>query len=217
MVVVRQFGQRDYLPMLAFQRDLQRARADAATPDTLILTGHEPVLTLGRSHTEPDLRAPLAAVEAAGIAIVQTERGGDITYHGPGQLVAYGIIHLGEWGIGVVDYVAGLEEAAIRMLAEYGVAASRMPKARGAWVGDRKIASVGVNVRRRVTMHGIAINLAPDLAHFALINPCGLEGVEMTSVAAETGRAVGIEEAGAAFARHFAAVFGCELLTEARV
>lgn len=212
-ITVRDLGRNDYLDVLALQRACQDARAEGEAPDTLFLTEHEPVLTLGRSHPEPDLRQPMAAVEAAGISIVQTERGGDITYHGPGQLVVYGIIDLKAWGIGAVDYVNGLEEAAIRMLGGWGIAARRVTKARGAWVGARKIASVGVNVRRHVTMHGIAINLSPNMDHFALINPCGLSGVEMTSVLRETGRDVGVAEAGDAFVREFEAVFGCSMGT----
>ena len=208
-ITVRDLGKTDYLEVLAIQRACQAARADGEAPDTLLLTEHEPVLTLGRSHPEPDLRQPMAAVEAAGISIVQTERGGDITYHGPGQLVVYGVIDLKAWGIGAVDYVTGLEEAAIHLLGAWGIGARRVSKARGAWVGNRKIASVGVNVRRHVTMHGIAINLAPNMEHFALINPCGLAGVEMTSVLRETGRAVGISDAGAAFVQEFEAVFDC--------
>ncbi len=208
-ITVRDLGRTDYVDVLALQRARQVARANGEAPDTLFLTEHKPVLTLGRSHPDPDLRQPMAAVEAAGISIVQTERGGDITYHGPGQLVVYGIIDLKAWGIGAVDYVTGLEEAAIRLLAGWGIGARRMAKARGAWVDGRKIASVGVNVRRHVTMHGIAINLAPDMEHFALINPCGLAGVEMTSVIRETGRAVSVAAAGAAFVREFEAVFEC--------
>ncbi len=214
-ITVRDLGRTDYLDVLALQRACQVARADGEAPDTLFLTEHEPVLTLGRSHPDPDLRAPMAAVEAAGISIVQTERGGNITYHGPGQLVVYGIIDLKAWGIGAVDYVTGLEEATIRLLAGWGISARRMAKARGAWVDGRKIASVGVNVRRHVTMHGIAINLAPDMEHFALINPCGLDGVEMTSVIRETGRSVGVAEAGAAFVREFEAVFECSVVARA--
>jgi lipoate-protein ligase B len=212
VITVRDLGRTDYLEALALQRACQAARADGEAPDTLFLTEHEPVLTLGRTHPEPDLRQPMAAVEAAGISIVQTERGGDITYHGPGQLVVYGIIDIKDWGIGAVDYVSGLEEAAIRLLAEWGITARRRAQARGAWVGERKIASVGVNVRRRVAMHGIAINLAPNLEHFALINPCGLAGVEMTSVLRETGRNISVPEAGAPFVRQFEAVFGCSAI-----
>ncbi len=214
-ITVRDLGRTDYLEVLALQRTCQAARADQEAPDTLFFTEHEPVLTLGRSHPDPDLRQPMAAVEAAGISIVQTERGGDITYHGPGQLVVYGIIDLKAWGLGAVDYVSGLEEVAIRLLTDWGIAVRRVTKARGAWVGNRKIASVGVNVRRHVTMHGIAINLAPDMHHFALINPCGLAGVEMTSVLRETGREISVAEAGATFVGQFEAVFGCSVAIRA--
>jgi lipoate-protein ligase B len=121
--------------------------------------------------------------------------------------VAYGIIDLRAWRIGVVDYVSGLEEAGIRLAAGFGVTATRRAGARGVWIEGRKLVSVGVHVSRGVTMHGIAINIDADLSPFDLINPCGMPGTEMTSLAKETGRAVPMSDAMAAFVRHFAGVF----------
>jgi lipoyl(octanoyl) transferase len=180
--VVREIGLTEYGAALEIQRSLRQERIAGTLPDTLILTEHSPVITLGKNHPAPDLRAPLEQVVAQGIPIVQTERGGDITYHGPGQLVVYGIIDLRAWDIGVVDYVTGLEEAAIRALAVSGIVAGRKAGARGCWVGGRKIASVGVHVSRGVTMHGIAINVGVNLQPFDLMNPCGMADVEMTSM-----------------------------------
>ncbi len=205
--VVRDLGVLAYEPALALQRGLRAARIAGAAPDTVLLVEHPPVITLGKHHPEPDLAVPRALVAGAGIEIVQAERGGDITYHGPGQLVAYGIIDLRGWGFGVVDYVTGLEACAIALAAEYGVAAVRTPGARGAWVESRKVASVGVHVSRGVTLHGIAINIAMDLSPFELIHPCGMPGTQMTTLAAESGRAIGMEEAKSAFVRHFATIF----------
>lgn len=193
------------------QRRLQGERAGGGGEDVLLLTEHEPVLTLGRNHPEPDLRAPLAAVAAAGITIVPTERGGDITYHGPGQLVAYGIIDSRAWRLPVVDYVAGLEETVIRVLSRWEISGRQVREARGVWVGQRKVASVGVNVRRGVTMHGIALNVADALEAFELINPCGMGNVEMTSMEREVGEAVDLDGVKQAFVEAFAAVFSCEV------
>lgn len=209
-ITVVQAGRSAYVSMLERQRELQARRREAG-PDLLILTEHAPVFTLGKSHPVPDLRVPAGDARLATIPIVPTERGGDITYHGPGQLVAYGIIDLRGWSLGVTDYVDGLEETVVRTLASFGIAGERRPGARGAWVGDRKIASLGVNVRRWVTMHGIALNVDLDLEPFTLINPCGLVGVQMTSIARECGRAISVDEAAAAFVRHFAQVFDAQL------
>ena len=208
-VVVRDLGLTDYGEVHRLQRELQAERVRGEGSDTLLLTEHRPVFTLGRNHPEPNLRATADMVRAAGIEVAQTERGGDITYHGPGQLVAYGIIDLRAWGLGVVDYVEALEDAMFGVLAEWGVEGRRHECARGAWVGERKIGSVGLHVRRFVSMHGAALNVAPDMAHIALMNPCGLEDTEMTSLAAEAAQPVTVAQASEAFVRHFARVLDC--------
>ena len=210
-VVVRDLGLTDYGEVHRLQRELQAERVRGEGADTLLLTEHRPVFTLGRNHPEPNLRATAGMVRAAGIEVAQTERGGDITYHGPGQLVAYGIIDLRAWGMGVVDYVEALEDAMFGVLAEWGVEGRRHECARGAWVGERKIGSVGLHVRRFVSMHGAALNVAPDMAHIALMNPCGLEDTEMTSLAAEAAQPVTVAQASEAVVRHFARVLRCEV------
>ncbi|HKS93020.1 MAG TPA: lipoyl(octanoyl) transferase LipB [Tepidiformaceae bacterium] len=209
-IKVHDLGLTDYRDALDTQRELQAARIAGEAPDTLLLTEHRPVLTLGRAHPAPDLRVPAGAVQDAGIEIVATERGGDITYHGPGQLVAYGIVDLRGWDLPLLDYVAGLEQTVIRLLARRGIEANQRHGARGVWVEGRKIASVGIHVRRWVTMHGIALNVAPDMAHFELINPCGLAGIEMTSMERELGTSPPMTEVKAAFVDAFAEVFRCE-------
>ena len=208
-VRVYQLGTTGYSQVHKLQQRIQAQRREGTGEDTLLLTEHRPVFTLGRSHPVPNLKdgADLDALSA--IEIVPTERGGDITYHGPGQLVAYGIIDLKAWDLKVLDYVTGLEETVIGVLADWGLRGDRLPGARGVWVAGRKIASVGLNVRRWVTMHGIALNVAPDLDHFALINPCGLKDVEMTSLAREMEEPVSITQAAEAFVFHFARVFSC--------
>lgn len=209
-LAVHDLGLTGYEPVLRLQRGLQLQRRERGGQDILLLTEHRPVLTLGRGHPEPALRVPSEEIARLGIAVVPTERGGDITYHGPGQLVAYGIVDLREWGIGAVDYVSGLERAVIAVAAEWGVAAERDGRGRGAWVAGRKIASIGVNVRRGVTMHGVALNVSPELGPFDLIDPCGMPGVEVTSLALAHGRPIEPAAVREAFIRAFAAVFGCQ-------
>ncbi len=209
-LAVRHLGLTGYGEVHRLQQRLQTERCRGEGVDTLLLTEHRPVFTLGRNHPDPSLRAAVGAVRAQGIEIAQTERGGDITYHGPGQLVAYGIIDLRAWGIGVVDYVAALEETMIGVLGEWGVAGGRHECARGVWVEGRKIGSVGLHVRRYVSMHGAALNVAPDMAHIALMNPCGMADAEMTSLTAEADKSVAVAEVAEAFVHHFARVLDCE-------
>ena len=214
-VHVYHLGTTSYSDVHELQRRLQAQRRDGAGVDALLLTEHRPVFTLGRSHTAPDLRVSAETVRNYGIEIVQTERGGDITYHGPGQVVAYGIIDLKSWDCGVLDYVTGLEDAAIGLLGDWGLRGERDAHGRGVWVEGRKIASVGLHVRRWVTMHGIAINVDPDMSHFDLINPCGMPDVEMTSLSAELRKHASIDEVREAFVSHFGRVFGCAIVPEA--
>lgn len=216
-IAVRDLGLTDYGPVHRLQQELQAERVRGEGVDTLLLTEHRPVFTLGRNHPEPNLRASAELVRAAGIDVAQTERGGDITYHGPGQLTAYGIIDLRAWGLGVVDYVEALEHTMFGVLEEWGVEGRRHECARGVWVGERKIGSVGLHVRRFVSMHGAALNVSPDMQHISFMNPCGLEDTEMTSLAAETGTAITVGEVGEAFVRQFARVLGCEVVEAARV
>lgn len=204
-------GTTSYDEVHQLQQRLQVQRREGAGLDTLLLTEHRPVFTLGRSHPNPDLRVGTDTVRQWGIEIVQTERGGDITYHGPGQLVAYGIVDLKAWGVGVLDYVHGLEEAVIGTLADWGLRGTRSDKGRGVWVDGRKIASVGLNVRRWVTMHGVALNIDPDMSHWELINPCGMSDVEVTSMATEVGKQVAFDEVRESFAFHFGRVFECNV------
>ncbi len=206
---VYDLGATSYGDVHRLQRRLQAQRREGAGFDSLLLTEHRPVITLGRSHPEPDLRVPLQTIKNYGIELHQTERGGDITYHGPGQLVAYGIVDLKGWNLGVIDYVDGLEETVIGVLADWGLRAEHREGARGVWVGGRKIASLGLNVRRWVTMHGIALNVDPDMSHFDLINPCGMPDVEMTSLSAEMNKQVPMADVSESFVFHFGRVFSC--------
>ncbi len=212
-----ELGRTRYEDALALQRRLQAERKLGRAPDTLLLTEHEPVLTVGRNAGLDHLLVPPAELAARGIALVRVERGGDITYHGPGQLVAYPILDLTGFGRDVRRYIWRLEETAVRLLAHFGVRGERRPGTPGVWVGPRKVASVGVYISRWVTMHGIAINVDMDLTPFTLIHPCGLVGLEMTTLAQESGRPVPMEEAARAYRDAFATVFGCPLAPAAAV
>jgi lipoyl synthase len=208
-VKVFQLGTTAYPQVHKLQQRLQAQRRAEAGEDTLLLTEHRPVLTLGRSHPVPDIKAGADTSRLQEIDIIQTERGGDITYHGPGQLVAYGIIDLKGWELSVLDYVTGLEDAVMGVLDDWGARGERVPGARGVWVDGRKIASVGLNVRKWVTMHGIALNVAPNMAHFDLINPCGMNDIEMTCLSDELRKPISISAVAEAFVYHFSRVFQC--------
>ena len=185
---------------------LQEARVDACAqgaPDAIFLLEHPPVYTLGRG---AEVRH-LGSAAQTGIPIVRSARGGQVTYHGPGQLVAYPIVDLGRRGRDVRAYVSGLEDAVIRMLGTLGLVGTRWPGNPGVWVARRKIGSIGIAVRRWVTWHGVALNVRAETAPFAAITPCGIAGLEMTSIEAE-GVAVSMGRARAAFLDAFVDVFG---------
>jgi lipoate-protein ligase B len=174
-------GRANYEETLDLQRRLHARRVAGEIPDVVLTVEHPPVFTLGRSGSRQHVLASAEDLKREGIAIFEVERGGDVTYHGPGQLVVYPILDLRDHGRDVKRYVAALEEAAIRTLADVGIEAGRRPGYPGVWVKARKIASIGVYVRHWVTRHGLALNVAVDRAHFAMINPCGL-GVEVASI-----------------------------------
>ncbi len=198
----------DYAEVLARQEALHARRAEGGAADTLLLLEHRRVYTLGRSAEAGHVLLSEEALERAGIACVRASRGGDVTYHGPGQLVGYPILHLGEAGLRVLDFVAGLEEALIRAAAGYGVEAGRDPRNRGVWVGGSKLAALGIRVARQVTMHGFALNVNTRLEDYGGIVPCGLRGVGVTSLSALLGRPLEMGEVKARVAASFRAVFG---------
>jgi len=188
--------------------DLQRALFDRAADDYLLLLEHPHVYTLGRRASLEHVLVPPASV---GAELVETDRGGDVTYHGPGQLVGYPILTLPEWSDGradVVAYVRQVEEVLVRVLADFGIAAARSDGFTGVWVGDEKVAAIGVKVTRGRTMHGFALNVDPDLSMFGHIVPCGITNRGVTSVARLLGTAVDMQAVADAAVRHAAEVFG---------
>ncbi len=212
IVTLINLGRTKYSDCLNLQRDTQKDLADGNTGNTLLLTEHEPVFTLGRNHPTPNLKVSTEKIEAEGISIIQTERGGDITYHGPGQLVAYGIIALREWNLTAYDYIDSLEEIMIRTLHSLGITGERNPGVtRGIWVSEKKIGAVGISVKRGVTMHGASLNISPKMAHLKFMNPCGFEDLELTSVQKESERIVDFDEIAANFAKEFGLFFNAEI------
>lgn len=178
-------GRVGYLEAARLQHALVRERLAGRVPDTFLLLEHPPVLTLGRgAHVEHLLAAP-AELAGAGAEVWETTRGGDVTYHGPGQLVGYGILDLREHGRDVGRYLRDLEEALIRVLADFDIESGRSRGLTGVWVGERKIAAIGVRAERWVTAHGFALNVDPDLGHFQWIVPCGIRDHGVTSMTVE--------------------------------
>ena len=204
---VRSLGLVPYAEALAQQRLLHAARLADAIEDTLLLLQHPHVLTLGRNTDAAHILVAEEDLRARGVSVERVERGGSVTYHGPGQLVAYPIIALRAHERNLRALVDNMEEVIRGTLAEFGLAGRRDSSDRGVWVGERKIASVGMAVRRWTVMHGMALNVDPDLSYFACINPCGHPGLEMTSMGRELGAAPPLAAVQAAFVRHFAAVF----------
>lgn len=200
-------GTVDYAEALELQRTLQAKRIAGEIEDTVLLLEHPPVLTMGRSSKAEHVLAPREALAARGISVHEVGRGGDTTYHGPGQLVAYPVIALTGDRRDVRRYVWSLEETMIRTCRDFGVSARRIDGLNGAWVEDRKVGAVGVRISRWVTMHGLALNANSDLTHFELIVPCGIHDRAVTSLSAELGETVRAAEAMEPLARNLAELY----------
>jgi lipoate-protein ligase B len=193
----------EYGTALALQERLVEARRRDAIPETLVLVEHPPVFTLGRRARREDVYLADAELARRGIGLYRSNRGGLVTYHGPGQVVGYPIARLRALGRYVPAYVAGLQRLIAAALAEIGVDAAARPGLPGVWTGRGKIAAIGVAMVHGVTMHGFAVNLQPELAHFELIDPCGLREQGVTSAAALLGRPLDAADFRARLARHF--------------
>jgi lipoyl(octanoyl) transferase len=202
----------EYREALELQRALVDAKIAATlSQDVLLLLEHPPVFTLGRRGSREHLLVAEPFLESREIGLIHVERGGDITYHGPGQLVGYPIVDLrkGRWKI--IDFVGALEEVMIDTVGDWGIKAGRNPMNRGVWVGISKIGSVGIAVRRAVSSHGFALNVNTSLEPFSWIHPCGLEGVELTSMKRLLGNEVPMEHVQRAVRLHIQEIFGVEL------
>lgn len=216
LLEVIDLGVMDYLPVLKLQEELVEKRRTGEIPDTLLLLEHNAVYTLGRNATEDNITASGQELEKKGIEVVRTTRGGEVTYHGPGQLVGYPILDLGEASGRVVWYVGKLEQVLIETLKGYGIYGATDPGNRGVWVDDRKIAALGVRITRHITMHGFALNVSPRMEDYDGIIPCGIKDKGVTSLETLAPR-VTMEMAKKDIVRNFKAVFGYEEVGKGRV
>ncbi len=211
---VRYLGRLPYRQAWALQRDLLAQRKANTLGDTLLLLEHDPVITIGRDGTAQNVLAPPALLSARGVEVIETDRGGDATFHGPGQLVAYPILDLRPDWRDLHRLVTALEQIMIDTLADYGLPTTRLPGAPGVWLPDpdRKIGALGVKVSRWITHHGLALNVNTDLTFFSLIVPCGIPNKAVTSLAQELGHRLPLAEVMETLAAHLARTFGRELL-----
>jgi len=210
--IVRDLGRMSYADALAIQHEIAEERKQGLGADHLLFVEHPHVVTLGRDGHEANVLASTEMLRRAGIELHQSDRGGDVTYHGPGQIVAYPIMDLREWRRDVGAFVRGMEEVLIDALAGFGIEAQRIAKLTGVWVGDAKIAAIGVHLSRWVSTHGFALNVSTDLRYFDYIVPCGLKK-PVTSMAALGVRA-DADEVKSALARCLGQVFDFEMQAE---
>ena len=192
------------------KKTVARLQEEGRGDETLFLLEHPHVITLGRNATRNSLIAGDELLRRRGVSVVETDRGGDVTYHGPGQLVGYPVIRLEPGRRDIRRFVTDLEEALLRTINDFGIAGRRDPVHRGVWVEDRKIASVGIRISRWVTCHGFALNVTTDLSYFTLIHPCGITGCQMTSIKNETGLDVEMRAVKQTFTKHFSDIFDRE-------
>jgi lipoate-protein ligase B len=204
---VRRLGRIGYREAWSLQRRLVAARRGDEVPDTLLLLEHPPVITLGRAGSTDHLLGSESELEGRGVELVASDRGGDITFHGPGQIVGYAIVDLKARGRDLHRYLRDLESVLIRALEEFGIRAGRAPGLTGVWVGDAKVAAIGIRVSRWIAHHGFALNVATDLSYFDLIVPCGVADRRVTSMEALLGGPVDRAAVEVALASAFREVF----------
>lgn len=205
-----ELGSVDYMSTFALQKRLVADRLQGRIPDQFLIVEHPPVITMGRNAQPHNLLKSKDELARLGVALHQSDRGGDVTYHGPGQIVGYPILNLAEWKSDVRAYVSGLEQVIIDALAEFGIRAGREPGLRGVWVNGRKIAAIGIHISRWITSHGFALNHTTELSYFGYIVPCGLNK-PVTSIQQE-GAGPPHTEVVAALARQFGRVFECQVV-----
>lgn len=206
-----ELGVEPYDRIWDLQHRLVKERQANRIKDVILLLEHEPVITLGRHADESNILATPEHLAALGVQVRHVERGGDVTYHGPGQLVGYPILRLADYGLGASDYMHALEETLIHTLSDLGVASHRRDGFIGVWTELGKIAALGVRIEKGITYHGFALNVDPEMTHFQLIVPCGLQQERVTSMAQVLGRKADMASARACFPYHFARVFNAKL------
>lgn len=213
-------GLADYAQVLDLQESTrQEMIQDPAWPDHVFFVQHPGVFTLGKHGGQENFLVSGSFLESRRIPVIQTGRGGNITYHGPGQAVLYPVIHLDRARIGVPDFVKGLEEIMKRTAEDFGVRADRDPRNHGLWVGNKKIGSVGISIQKGISIHGLALNINPDLAPFSWINPCGLSHMSMTSIEKErkeVGEEFSLDRVKTLFFTYFCDIFNYHELAPAQ-
>ena len=200
----------DYEECYKIQKDMVRRRRSGEIEDSIILAEHNEVFTIGRTGQMDNVLIPNDMLFASGLKVLRVDRGGDVTFHGPGQLVAYPIIDLKDTGRDLHSYLRNLEEAAILFLNDYGVDGERVGGKTGVWVSGKKIASVGVGASNWVTFHGMSVNINCSLNFFSMINPCGMKDVEMTSLARIKGQEIRMTNAKNNITKHLKEIFGLD-------
>jgi lipoyl(octanoyl) transferase len=208
---VEQLGRIEYAEALRMQRGKVAARKVGTISDTLLLVEHPHVYTLGRNARQEHVLATRDQLEALGVEVFDTDRGGDVTYHGPGQLVGYPVLDLSEHRRDLAWYMRSLEEVLVGVAQEFGVQAGRQKGAAGVWVENEKLAAMGVHVSRWITSHGFALNVNTDLSYFDGIVACGLRGKGVTSLEKLLGRAIEMDYVAEQVVKHFGKVFGLEM------
>ncbi len=198
----------DYLEAWDLQKEIFNRRHRNEIDDTFFLLEHPHTYTLGKVAERKNLISSEEQLKELGVSVYEIDRGGDITYHGPGQIVGYPIIKLSDWKEDTHQYLRGLEEVIIRTCAEYGLMTERNPKYTGVWVGEKKIAAIGIKVSRWITMHGFAFNVNTDLSFFGGIIPCGIKDKDVTSIERELGRDINIDEVKSKLTEKFTEIFG---------
>jgi lipoyl(octanoyl) transferase len=214
LISVVQLGTVDYALGLRLQEQLVALRKEEKIGDVLLLLEHKPVITLGRNANTANVVASRELLIQRGVGLFECDRGGDVTFHGPGQIVGYPIFDLREWKRDVVAYVRTLEQVIVDALAEFGIEAGRVPGCTGVWIDEKKVAAIGVHISRWVTSHGFALNHTTDLTYFQYIVPCGLTK-PVTSMR-ELGSGAGRDEVISAVARNFSMQFQSDLLSQGR-
>lgn len=224
MISVLQLGTLDYATGLQLQKRLVELRKDGRIGDVLLLLEHTPVITLGRNAKAKNIVATPEQLQQRGVEVFDCDRGGDVTFHGPGQIVGYPIFDLRAFPtpeekrktLGAIAYVRRLEEVLIRTCADFGIPATRIPGLTGVWTGtqndEAKIAAIGVHISRAVTSHGFALNVNADLSYFDLIIPCGIESKPVTSMEKELGKPLELQSVAHSISRNFGHVFGTQML-----
>ncbi|MGQ9464214.1 MAG: lipoyl(octanoyl) transferase LipB [bacterium] len=207
MINTLDLGKRDYKEVWDMQRELHLKRVNGQIPNTLILVEHNPVVTIGRSGKSENIKMPIQLLKEKGIDFYHIERGGDVTFHGPGQLVGYPIFNIKEGLIGIRRFIEMIEDAIIGVLADFAIKAEKREGLIGVWTEMGKICSIGIAVKRWVSFHGFALNVNTDLRYFDLINPCGFKDIKMVSMQEILGHEIAMSEVKKKTIRNFHSIF----------